>query len=925
MAIKITRTLFVGLGGTGVKAILRAKQCFMDAYGEIPPMVGFLAIDTDKKIRDQKLESRRGKDVKLSETEICFCPIDGLATEIYLRNPSEFTWMPKRNTSFLKKLKNEGAGQVRTNGRFLARYNATTISQSLQAKVAEIGATLPLDCKFTYDMNTAGMQYPTNINIVGSIAGGTGAGLMIDMINLAAVTMKSTGLSFRIFPWLVLPDVFKLMAPGIASQNVYANAYGVLTELDYLYHLPVNNTNPINFGFTQLMHLDDSVYRTTIFNNKNKSGEVFQNIDEITDAVGRCMFLPANGVDGTSIEDNLSAASFAYNVGNKEAHYSSAGCSELVYDNQAVGNVIARAIISDLCQALSADGNKMDSLQDAVNWASSEAVGIEEHGVNYLTDSLLTEHWSGSITFDKESDVTYIKTLILSATEAEYIIEDIKKKYGKKLSNVKNLLKLEVSKYLSKQTGAGAAISFLEALLEDIKISKKEMENEKSMLMNQINENDQTTNWSVELNNIRGLFGYIKQDEADALSQKVASHIATKRDNLRHGWAIQFYTELEEDIQQYLSSMHQLSLKLKNIAKNQESEILEIQRKARTSSKFQIYLHEEDVKRYSRPDITTIFTAFSSKNQLEDFVGADQSYVEKVLWDFAKEQPVVHAAVNVSIEDKLSKMPQDQVLTYIERLKHLASPMWNTNLAGYVSTASPLSGIFAIACYDAVNGVLQEKYKDLFKIGAQDASFVTTRQTDRIMLYRIECYSPVYAINNMVGYKREAEEALLRSAYPTYYIDEQWHQRMQVEGFDVYPKSQGDTILPNWVNAIVYGYIKYDEESKTYYIMSDHKGDILRGGYLPLGQRRDVAFDAFQNMELHKEVEEHLKNEILEKGRPHVDAVMSTVKAKSINYVIEYAQLSPIELDAVRRRDQAYQMVIDLLEKEVGYIKSLSM
>ena len=58
--IKITRTLFVGLGGTGVKSILRAKQCFMDAYGEIPPMVGFLAIDTDKKLRDQKLESRRG-------------------------------------------------------------------------------------------------------------------------------------------------------------------------------------------------------------------------------------------------------------------------------------------------------------------------------------------------------------------------------------------------------------------------------------------------------------------------------------------------------------------------------------------------------------------------------------------------------------------------------------------------------------------------------------------------------------------------------------------------------------------------------------------------------------------------------------------------------------------------------------------------
>ena len=66
MSIKITRTLFVGLGGTGVKAILRAKQCFMDAYGEIPPMVAFLAIDTDKSIRDESLPSRKGQIVILT-------------------------------------------------------------------------------------------------------------------------------------------------------------------------------------------------------------------------------------------------------------------------------------------------------------------------------------------------------------------------------------------------------------------------------------------------------------------------------------------------------------------------------------------------------------------------------------------------------------------------------------------------------------------------------------------------------------------------------------------------------------------------------------------------------------------------------------------------------------------------------------------
>ena len=766
--IKITRTLYVGLGGTGAKAILRAKQCFVDAYGEVPPMVAFLAIDTDKKIRDLRLESRKGMDVVLKDTEICFCPVGTDPVQMVLHNPSNFSWLPQRNLNFLQTLREDGAGQVRTNGRFLARFNSQIISQALSAKVTEIGAPLPLDCKFAYDMNTGGSQYPTNINIVGSIAGGTGAGLMIDIIILAADTLaaarKESGCEYRIFPWMVLPDVFKYMAPGVASQNVFANAYGVLTEMDYLYHLDVKNKNPLDFKFTQVDYLNSAVCRTSVFNNKNKSGIVFQNIDEITDAIGRCMFLPANGVDGTSIEDNLNAASFAYDVPNKKARYSSAGCSELVYDNQAVGNVIARSIIVDLCQSFSTEGNKMDALQDAVNWASSPAVGIEEHNANYLTDSLLSLNWLGSVTFDKDSDVSYIQNYIFSGTEADYVLEEIKRNYNTKLTTVKNLLKLEVGKYLARQNGLGAAIAFLKALLVDIKQSQDEMELEKKKLESEINKEEGTINWNTEINNIKGFFGRIKQDEADNLSQMVLGHISKKRDKLRHGWAIQFYVELDAEIQQHLSTLQKLSLKLKTIADKQESEIRDIQKKARTSSKFQIYLHEEDVVNYSRLNVADVFTAFSSLYKLEDFIGADQNYIEKVLWDFAKLQPNVLEAVNVSIEDKLSQMPNSHVLKLIEQLKHLASPMWNTNLGGYVSQAAPLSGIFAIACYDAINGILQTKYKDHFKIGAQDASFVTTRQTDRIMLYRIECYSPIYAVNNMAGYKREAEEALQKEA-----------------------------------------------------------------------------------------------------------------------------------------------------------------
>ncbi len=47
MATKLRRTLFIGLGGTGMNALLHTKKILYDTYGEIPPMLGFLGIDTD--------------------------------------------------------------------------------------------------------------------------------------------------------------------------------------------------------------------------------------------------------------------------------------------------------------------------------------------------------------------------------------------------------------------------------------------------------------------------------------------------------------------------------------------------------------------------------------------------------------------------------------------------------------------------------------------------------------------------------------------------------------------------------------------------------------------------------------------------------------------------------------------------------------
>ena len=60
MATKIKRCLYVGLGGTGMNALLHTKKMFVETYGEVPPMIGFLGIDTDGDAYKKELPSKYG-------------------------------------------------------------------------------------------------------------------------------------------------------------------------------------------------------------------------------------------------------------------------------------------------------------------------------------------------------------------------------------------------------------------------------------------------------------------------------------------------------------------------------------------------------------------------------------------------------------------------------------------------------------------------------------------------------------------------------------------------------------------------------------------------------------------------------------------------------------------------------------------------
>lgn len=916
--IKITRTLYVGLGGTGVKSILRTKKCFIDTYGEVPPMAAFLAIDTDKSCKDMKLIARDGSITSLTDNEICFIGITGPALPIFLHAPAKFQWLPPKNRDFLAKLCGHGASQVRSNGRFLVRYNANSISSIVASKVTEIGKPLPLGSPFVYDTDKDGLEYPTKVNIVGSIAGGTGSGTFLDVLVLVAKTLGESGRAYSITPWLVLPEVFRHMAPGPESANVFQNAYGALRELDYLYHLPIDNKNLLDFGFDKVYHMNEYVKETYLFNNTNAKGVVFQNIDDIADIIGRCMFLPSNVVD--SVLDNAAAAGFAYDIKNKKAKYTSAGSAEIIYDNNEVGRVIARATIAQICNDL-IQSSTAAAINSVNAWMQSESVAIQEHEADLLTDSILPKYAPFAVIIDKESDVSTINAYINSGAEASHITEEARKKTAEKLENVKKQLTIKINETLDNQNGVGAAKAFLESLIVNIDLCLGEMTEEKNALQTKL---AYAVDWSAELSSCwKKIFGPIKifdNERAIILQKKIIEHIADKRDLLRHNHAIQFYTDFQVSINNILQEIIVLEQNLRTVERRQMTEIARIQHSANSRSDTQVFLHAYDVNHFTTPNTSDVFALFMANNTVHDLIKKNVDEISTIMYGFASRLDSVVNATKKTVEQVLADMNEDDVRDLINRMKEMSSPLWSTNVRGYLTAAQTMTSQFIIGVCDNNNSIIT-KYEDQFQEGPNKPTFASTHQTDRITFFQTQYASPIYAVNNFPGYENEAKDKQ-NTAFPAPYIDEIWNQRMITEKFDVWPEQEPDKVLPNWVSAIVFGFIKYDETRKQYTIESE-EGDILEGNIFLLGERRDTAFEQFRLQGMSEEVDNRIQEIITEKGRPYVEDIIRAAKHDWKNYMSSKAQLSKVELDRVQAKDPAYNMVIDQLKKEVEFLKDL--
>lgn len=232
--------IVIGLGGTGQWVLTFLKKELLEIGGGVlPPGVKLLSFDTTTRTtaetgqtskRDKEEDIRAGA-VRLVEGKE-FIPIGdnigALASEIASGRYPHLQWFPAK--SFLSKLPpaafntKEGSGQIRHMGRIsifrdLAAINRSEVLSRLRAAMQDLQAKVSRDMQL-------------EIIIVGSLAGGTGAGMLVDMALLVrAQAAKMVANNYVVRGFFVLPRAFTAGGLG-EGRDMLARSFAAWRELD---------------------------------------------------------------------------------------------------------------------------------------------------------------------------------------------------------------------------------------------------------------------------------------------------------------------------------------------------------------------------------------------------------------------------------------------------------------------------------------------------------------------------------------------------------------------------------------------------------------------------------------------------------------------------------------------------------------------
>lgn len=937
MATKLRRSLFIGLGGTGMKTILKTKSVLLDNYGqdgELPPFFAFLGIDTDCNEYENTAKSKKIDAVSLSARERFSISVSK-PKEFFENRKREMTWMPHQNKIFINTL-DRGAGQIRSNGRLAFMYNRERLKERLRAALTDVKSAESYTEKWkNYSALESGDDGNASIevHVVFSLSGGTGCGTFLDVAYLLREVAYENNAKMTINGYGVLPGVFieEIKQPTSRSR-VQPNAYGALRDLDYL--MSVSTDERLVKIAWQNKETDETPFDSLVLiDNKNSEGVTYKKISDLTEMLSLAL-LSTTGQIGNmskSVGDNVKndMLNKTFNVENKCAWVSAIGTSAITYDSSQVAKVyelkaqnkLLRELLTHTMDVNTIANNFIDNVRIRENEGKDQVID-RMYAVDEVTPFSLNEK-----DFDKRTVQQKINTKLDMYFQGFLPSpEDWNKKVDTFFDEVSDKM-IEREKELCKQS-IGLNIDFLgevktqinDIFLQMMRSEMQEQEDDRKIadaeLKSQIELLDNYMN--------KGLFHGKTDNYITLIKTYAQNYLTADLEAKRRSYAIQFYAKMVEFIDKELVNAQDTAKKLKAIVDENEAEIRNIQNHCGNSRTVTIDLAEDVIKsvELKKDDTLSAIMLIDTIPGQTLYVPTTRETYQAVLGKFTANLKECDVIREQTIDDVLNAMSKEDFEDVVRRAANLSKPFLNIDDHGILlkSTNRTLGQEeqFYICVPDVATCRLTKNgyYRDI--INSEVAETASTGLTDRIIIYRQKRPVPPLAIGGLdtlrILYDKDSERV-------SFHFDEQIQQRMDNEDYSFEPKQANlDEAVLAWVMGCILGRIKFDG---GLYWFQDDSIKIVTGPedrwVSTHSAYRDTAFEKFCERE-------QILKQYIDAFHEHLDAIGKVAAAEleqdvCKNYFQKYShcQLSKSTIDNSR----GYEATKKLISQEQNVLDSI--
>lgn len=892
MKYALKKTAVIGLGGTGAQAVVYMKQKLLSTYGEIPPMIKFLVIDTTdpNDIRDDEVGLDPGEFMKIEVRE----PGGLMSNNREIRE-----WMPDSIPRFSL---TAGAKQVRALGRLAVFANSGQVESKVLALIAAIR-----DYRIARNDHFELMSNNLLVNIVCSLSGGTGSGAFVDVAMLVKKQLQSTD---KMIGYFLMPDIF---VGKPATDNVEPNAYGALKELSYLFGQPHLK---YNFGGRPRSLDGESLFNGVYLVNKTNTQAIeYNNIADLQEFLGMGMFLQstATGKGASDIIDNLEAQIVSHKWFDKPTVFSSFGMSELIYPGDWYAELYTKKIAFTCLQTALVGG---------------DVSTVEEHTETFIRKHQLNEHEADEIInslgapqdvpqFTLPADVNrQIVTTVLSRrdTHLAEVHRHVHDTTAAKLATLRPkktaVLEDELTRLLARPQGLEYAKAFLATISGRFLGFRKELTDERKAF-----DNDKTglqSRYQAVKSEIEQLAKSLWPRAKDIQAAlKRYKGIVDREAQLileieRRDRAIDFLAHVLDVVQGWQDRLSALSAMCGALTQELSLDIQEMRQAKRAPRPFVQELKPENLTEDAPPvDPSDFLRWMTDKKKLSvpDLARMRAGEVKNVLVEYGAADEKVREIRDRRIEDILRTLPRTQRDRLLNQLDSMAAPLWQYD-RGTISGELHTENIYLFGVEDRDDTVLAPEEIHRVIESPYPPAIVSTGDRKRIVCFKVEAAVPAFVIYNVGRYR----ESYLRPGRPfSYHIDREWEKLD-----DLFPGPRQEDAMKYWSLALADPFLLIVKKGEIYYLKSEKSGERTKDYLIRLAQgRREAMRNFIEDPDYIDEVRDAIQKINERLGN---DSIVEQLRSYSAR----------LEVKAKKQSDEIRKQIEGELYHVDEYIKALS-